>query len=160
MPHVLRVRAAFEQDFAEPFRKWLQATKYLRSFDIVRGIDCRIILFAKNMGEKDFPGGNIRTVMVRYSGGVHHGFMPTTVPEIKADEETTIFDGVISPVGEGPGSIEIEFTAKDGEAIECYQRRLDSPIGINQWLDIFYVVNREDLNVMWRLDRLLGWREG
>lgn len=36
--------------------------------DIVRGFDCHVVLTAKNLGEKDFPGGRIGSIMVNYSG--------------------------------------------------------------------------------------------
>ena len=79
------------------------------------------------------------------------------IPEIKVSEEKVILDAIISLMSEGPGSLEVSLNAKDGEPVECYQRRLDRPMGINRWIDIFYVTSRENLNIMWRLDKLLGW---
>jgi len=155
MPHKLQMILNFEQFFSEDFKNWMDEVRYLRPIDIVRGIDCRLVLTAKNLGERDFPGGRISMAMVNYSGGVRHEIAPMEIPEIKVNEEKVILDVMISPLSEGAGSFEISLNARDGEPIECYQRRLDRPIGMNHWLGVFYTINRESLNIMWRLDRLL-----
>ena len=156
MPHKLQIKLIFEQALSEDFKRWL--SNYLNPLDIVRGIDCTLKLVAKNIGEKDFPGGHVKSAIVRYSGGVQQEIPPVEIPEIKINEEKPFLEETFIPLSEGSGGIEIEIDVKDGETVECYQRRLDRPIGINRCIDVFYTVNRESLNIMWRLDKLLGWK--
>lgn len=154
MNYKLQIAYTCKQLFSEQFKKWLEDTHYLAPFDLVRGIECTITLHIKNIENENFPGCLAKSIVINYSGGVRHDLAPFEIPEIKVNQERQIPLPPIIPIVEGPGSIEIEFSSKDGKPIECYQRRIDRPIGINRWLDIFYVINRESLNIMWRLDRL------
>jgi hypothetical protein len=154
LSHKLQIAYTREQLFSEQIKKWLEDTHYLKPFDLVRGIECTITLYIKNIGNEGFPGCLAKSIVINYSGGVRHDLAPFEVPEIEADQERRVPLPPIIAIVEGPGSIEIEFSSKDGKPIECYQRRTDRPIGINRWLDVFYVISREILNIMWRLDRL------
>ena len=54
MPYKLQIKVGFEQNFGEVFKRWLDELHYLRPMDIVRGIDCRVVLTAKNLGRRTF----------------------------------------------------------------------------------------------------------
>jgi hypothetical protein len=87
LSHKLQIAYTREQLFSEQFKKWLEDTHYLKPFDLVRGIECTITLYIKNIGNEGFPGCLAKSIVINYSGGVRHDLAPFEVPEIEADQE-------------------------------------------------------------------------
>jgi hypothetical protein len=153
MTHKLLITLTIEPNYPNEVRDFFQ--KIVNPNDAVRGVPCLFRLKAKNIGERHFPGGTITVARIIYSGGVYHEAPPSDIPEVPREEVKTILEITTVPMNEGSASIEIEVKAKDGEVVECYQRRLDKPIRTNGWMDVFYVVNREILITLWMLSRLM-----
>lgn len=131
-----------------PFYKKVLADK-----DVVRGVPFRITIQARNIGDKEFPGGQ-QEVKINYAGGAFSHSGPRDVPPISTGETQVILDDTLVPFEEGCGSVELKIKAKDGGKVEGYQRRLDKPVRPNGWTDLFYVVNLEHAVIMVQLERL------
>ena len=156
MPHKLHITMTVEPIFRENVRPFYKSV--LNKTDVVRGVPFKIIVQAKNIGDKKFPGGKQDTI-IHYAGGAFTQATPVDMPPIGVDEVQILHEATLVPLSEGSASVELKIKAKDGDQVEGYQHRRDKPVRTNGWVDLFYVINFEHAVMMMQLERLSSLME-
>lgn len=157
MPHKLRIKMVLNpfSGIGEEGKKFLQ--ERFTDRDMIRGQPCEISFEITNIGEKPFPGSTFEDVY-HFSDDFTSTPAPAEIPSIGVGETKTIKRMVV-PLNNGGGFVRARLKSRDGEEIEAYQRRPDVPIGRNEWQDVFYVVPRESIDLIWFLAKLSARRE-
>lgn len=146
MAHRLQIRLDIDPQVPSEVKPLL--ANPLTGYDALRGVACRIGFTIKNLGTASFPGGNISNLELSYEGGVNQTFASQNVPQLAPSESAPRIDLVTVPLSVGVGKVAATIAASDGQPTEYFQRREDAPLPGARWLDVFYVADRELLNLI------------
>ena len=125
--------------------------RLLKPGEVIRGESFKLNLVVTNLAENNFPGGSFTHLRITF-GPMQRNYQsfPLTdfnCPEIPAKSKTTLPLQDVVPIEEGLAWIRLQIKAKDEKEIEYYQNPKDV-IGRKEWINCFYVVNREMLHLI------------
>ncbi len=126
--------------------------KYLKPYEVVRGEEFELTLYVKNIGDKEFPGGEFEEFRIDWMGLGGMGAVVTRysepdlpkIPRLQPEEGIELEEISVTPPVEGPGWIKFEVISNDGQNVKLYR---DEEEGEDEWIGFIYVVNRELLEV-------------
>ncbi len=126
---------------------------YLREYEIVRGEPVKLEIKFTNIGNIKFPGGklikpqlSLRTTVVL--------FREFEIPEIDVNKSVIVDFGYFVTIEKGSAWLKIQIRAHDGKDIWYYKNSRSEP-SKTKWETVYYVVDRELLQIMLLLKELL-----
>ncbi len=146
MPHKLKITLSIEPQVAEEVRPFLESG--LTELDAIRGVACKLILTIRNISESPFPGGRLTNMGVTFGPAYQQMTVEPPVIPLASGETAPRTEVVVVPVNPGMGIVRFNVVASDPQPVVCYQRDDSTPVGTGAWLDVFYVVDRETLNMI------------
>lgn len=110
--------------------------------EVLRGVNFRVELFAKNIGSTDFPGGAFGQFRFETGGVGESSTKLPEIPKIRVEEKIPIASNEYLPYEEGVGWIKVKISSKDGEPVNLYQQK-DGRAEEGKWAVPVSVVSRE-----------------
>jgi len=150
-PHKLLIEAAVS---APPEYRVL-----LKPLEVVRGVLTEVEYHIRNIGEAPFPGGEISSIQYEFPSGMGQltltkGGTPVKVPSIDSGSEFSVSQP-FEPRLSGACTAHIKIKAADGEKIEFFQSEKGGALPGEEWQQTFWVVDREGLEHLRLLQRLV-----
>jgi hypothetical protein len=146
MPHRLQIKLTV--DPAIPTDVKTLVANQLSGSDAIRGIPCSFNLSVKNLGPTQFPGGVFKKVLLVYPEGVSQNAAMPDVGAIAAGATTELPPLILIPLNHGASTIQVVLESLDQQPVEYFQRQLETALSGGQWVDIFYVADREQINLI------------
>lgn len=152
LPHQLLIEFGIE--FESHF------SPFLKDGEVVRGELFKLSVSATNLSSSRFPGAQVEELEIQYHpyGDRAAVVAPDTdvsCPEIDGGEKVTFLVDEFLAADEGTAWILIRMKAKDAQDIKCYQSPTSpSPVS-NRWVNCFYVVSSEHVQLMMVLDQIV-----
>lgn len=105
------------------------------------------MIIIKNIGENEFPSGNINYFNIEYSREARHKIHIKRVEKIAPGKEQYLSE-VITPLNPGIAWIKIKIEPDDGKKILYYQEEAGKDLGFVYWTNAIYVINKEFIEII------------
>lgn len=152
MPHKLKLSLSVEPQTSDEFKTLLKSP--MSGFDAVRGLPVKVSITTRNISNQPFPGGKISSIRLNYQRSSQEAG-EAVLPSIVAGQSCAPFEMVLIPLEPGIALISLTVAASDGQPVECFQRDERKPFSTGNWMDVFYVVDKESFSIMTLLVELL-----
>jgi len=137
--------------------------KHLKPRELVRGEETKLKLTVINIGEEVFPGASLaRFKISEYGSSVGMASLGTSytdetlsqlpVPRLGKGEKHLLVEHALTPTLDGLTVLQVSIKATDGGKVLHFL----SPEGAgrDEWERTFYVVNRENLQLVCLMDKI------
>ena len=155
MPHKILVTASVEHEGL--------GADYLQPHEFVRGEPSKVSLTVTNLADDFFPGGSINGIQF---GWGESGRATTSFDDVLeigrlehlSEAKLELID--VLPITDGQVWLQLRVQATDLQPVECFQAPDETSIDSDRWRGPLYAVNREHLQIISLLNRLLNSKEG
>ncbi len=147
MPHKLRIEAKLKS--ALP----LKHVKLTADFETVRGVTSELVLSIENVGDTDFPGGQIESIILEGIRSVHTVKDTGKIEALKPGAKTGTRKVTLALLEEGVAWLRISLSASDGQEVEHYEYgELSSD---PDWSRPITILNRESVLILEAVNEVL-----
>ena len=151
MPHKLLIETT-DLKYTEKYKEY---NEYTTPIEVIRGVPFRCELKITNIGEKEFPGGELSLTINMGEGRRSISISPvkkSKIERIAKEENMICVSPNIMAGAAGIGDIRLKVLAEDGEKVLYARSRDREPT--DSWSNPIYSIEREYIEIIRLLKEL------